>query len=113
MSNREPGIPPWFVYQELSWAHPSGAWAALEAQLVGGYFVDDANTARTPGYGLVNLRLGWDTTVGSWQISPFLGLQNLTGARYDGTVRLNAFAGRYYEPAPDRTFYVGMAIRGG
>jgi len=108
--NREPGIPPWFVYQELVYGDDSGLYAAVEAYLVGGYFVDDANTARTPGYGLINLRFGWDTTIEGWEISPFLGLQNITNARYDGTVRLNAFGGRYYEPAPSFNVYGGIRV---
>ncbi len=108
--NREPGIPPWFVYQELAFGHDSGLHAAAEVYLVGGYFVDDANTATTPGYGILNLRFGWDTTIGGWDVEPFVGLQNLTNARYDGTVRLNAFGGRYYEPAPGFNVYGGMRI---
>lgn len=108
--NREPGIPPWFVYQELAYGHDSGLYAAAEAYLVGGYFVDDANTATTPGYGLVNVRLGWDKTIGQWDLSPFVGFQNITNARYDGTVRLNAFGGRYYEPAPNFNVYGGVRV---
>lgn len=108
--NKEPGIPPWFVYNELAYGHDSGLFAAAEAYLVGGYFVDDANTATTPGYGLVNLRFGWEGTIGDWDVSPFVGFQNVTNARYDGTVRLNAFGGRYYEPAPSFNVYGGVRI---
>ena len=108
--NREPGIPPWYVYNEFAYRHPSGLHAAAEAYLVGGYFVDDANTASTPGYGLVNIRFGWDTNIGDWALSPFVGLQNVTNATYDGTVRLNAFGGRYYEPAPPFNVYGGLRI---
>lgn len=108
--NREPGIPPWLVYQELAYGHGSGLYAAAEVYVVGGYFVDDANTATTPGYGLVNVRLGWDESIGSWDVSPFVGFQNITNARYDGTVRLNAFGGRYYEPAPSFNVYGGLRV---
>lgn len=108
--NREPGIPPWYVYQELAYSHDSGLHVAAEAYLVGGYDVDDANTATTPGYGVVNLRFGWEGEVAGWKVAPFLGLQNLTNARYDGTVRLNAFGGRYYEPAPGFNLYGGLRI---
>lgn len=108
--NREPGIPPWFVYNELAYGHDSGLFAAAEVYLVGGYFVDDANTATTPGYGLVNLRFGWEGEFAGWNVSPFVGFQNVTNARYDGTVRLNAFGGRYYEPAPSLNVYGGLRI---
>ncbi len=108
--NREPGIPPWFVFQEVAYTHDSGLIAAIEGYLVGSYFVDDANTARAAGYGLINLRLAWSGMVGGWALEPFVGLQNLTNARYDGTVRLNAFGGRYYEPAPGFNVYGGLRL---
>ena len=109
--NDEPGIPPWFVYQQIAYTHANGIHAALEGYVVGNYYVDDANTAKTPGYGLINLRAGWDGSVGGWDLSPFVGLRNLTNAHYDGTVRLNAFGGRYYEPAPGFNLYGGIEIR--
>ena len=28
---------------------------------------------------------------------------------YFDNIRINAFGGRYYEPAPGRTFYTGLA----
>jgi len=108
--NREPGIPPYLVYQEILWGDATGFHAAIESYLVGGYFVDDANSASTPGYGLLNLRFGWVGEVGGWLVAPFVGLMNLTDARYDGTVRLNAIGGRYYEPAPGFNVFGGIEL---
>ncbi|MGH7290463.1 MAG: TonB-dependent receptor domain-containing protein, partial [Myxococcota bacterium] len=108
--NQEPGIPPWQVYQELLYQHPSGAFAALEAFIVDGYFVNDANTASSGGYALLNLRAGYEHTWGRWTVAPFLGLNNLTDEDYDGTVRLNALGDRYYEPAPGFNVYGGLAV---
>ncbi len=108
--NDEPGIPKWQVYQELFYRHRSGAFAALEVFLVDGYDVDDANTGRTNGYELVNLRGGGDYTIGRWRVAPFVGLNNLTDASYTGTVRLNAVGGRYYEPAPGFNVIGGVTI---
>lgn len=108
--NREPGIPPWQVYQELAYRHPSGLFAALEAFFVGGYYVNDANTDRSRGYPVVNLRLGYDRDLWGFGVSPFVGFNNLTDARYDGTVRLNALGGRYYEPAAGFNVYGGIGV---
>jgi iron complex outermembrane receptor protein len=109
--NQEPGIPPWHLYQELLYRHRNGAYAAIEALVVERYFADDANSARSPSYGLVNLRGGIEHAIGRWTLSPFVGLNNLSDAAYDGLVRLNAQAGRYFEPAARFNVYGGLALR--
>lgn len=111
--NAEPGIPPWVVFQELSATLPWDVTAALELFYLDTYFVDDANLARTPSYALLNLRLGWEYEAGPWQVEPFLALNNLTDTYYDGTVRLNAQGGRFFEPAPDFNLYGGVLVRWG
>jgi iron complex outermembrane receptor protein len=108
--NTEPGIPSWQLYQELAWQHASGLRVALEAFVVSDMFVDDANTASSRGYELLNLRASWQGEVGGVQVIPFLGLNNLTGERYNGVVRLNAQGGRYFEPAPEFNLYGGVTI---
>ncbi|HZR79913.1 MAG TPA: TonB-dependent receptor [Candidatus Binatia bacterium] len=109
--NDEPGIPGWQVYQQLAWRHPVGAFVALEAFVADGYFVDDANTARAPSYGLLSLRAGLRREIAAGiSVQPFLGLQNLTDASYAGTVRLNALGGRFFEPAPGFNVYGGIAL---
>jgi iron complex outermembrane receptor protein len=111
--NAEPGIPPWVVFQEVAASLPCDVRAAIELFYVDTYFVDDANTARTPSYALLNLRLGWEYATGPWTFEPFLALNNLTDASYDGTVRLNAQGGRFFEPAPDFNLYGGLLLRWG
>jgi iron complex outermembrane receptor protein len=108
--NDEPGIPPWQVYEELRYQHRSGLFAAFEAFVVNSYFVDDANLNRSPSYALCNLRAGYERTFGNWNVGPFVGLDNLADAHYDGRVRLNAQNGRFYEPAPTFNAYGGIAI---
>ena len=109
--NDEPGIPQWWIYQELRYDHPLGLFAALEATLVDGYFVNDANDASTNAYQLVNLRVGWDLALGAhWSVAPFVGINNLASQNYSGTTRLNALGGRYFEPAPTLNSYAGLAI---
>ena len=61
----------------------------------------------TESYGLLDLRAGWRGNIGSWQLGPYVNLSNLTDTEYNDNVRLNAFGGRYFEPAP------GFAVQGG
>ncbi len=109
--NDEPGIPGGLLHGELLYRSAAGLYAALEAQLVDGFYVDDANTTRAPGYELFDVRGGWERAIGRVHVEPFVGIQNLTGATYDGVVRLNAAGGRFFEPVPRLNVYGGVGIR--
>ena len=67
-------------------------------------------------YTLYDLRVGGTgIQLGSVQLSPFAGIQNLTDETYVSAVTINAFGfppgqERYYEPGPSRTFYVGGTL---
>src|SRR5262249_4922205 len=105
---REPGIPGWQVYQEFLYRHSSGVFAAREAFVVDGSPVNDAATATSPTHYVLNLRAGYEHTIGRFTIAPFIGLNNLTNSSYDGTVRLNALGGRYFEEAPGFNVFGGV-----
>ena len=109
--NDEPGIPQWWIFQELRYDHPLGFFAAVQAYLVDGYFVNDANTASTSAYELLNLRAGYQLNIGDhWSVAPYVGFNNLANQDYIGTVRINALGGRYFEPAPTFNTYAGIAV---
>ena len=67
----------------------------------------------TGDYLVSNLRAGYRRAGEHWEISPFVGINNLFDEKYIGNVRLNASFGRYYEPAPERNVYVGVLIHYG
>ncbi|MDG1401250.1 MAG: TonB-dependent receptor [Candidatus Binatia bacterium] len=107
--NAEPGIPPWQAFGELSWRGDSGLYLAAEVQGVGAIPVDDANLAKSPAYVTLGLRMAWTGMIGKhWQVQPFAGVRNLNGATYDGTLRINARGGRFYEPAARLNWYAGF-----
>jgi iron complex outermembrane receptor protein len=109
-----PGVP-------QSWGHAAlrltpalarGGWAEVETTYSSGYLVDDTLSARTSPWWATNVRLGWEGTVGggSLRASPFLGITNAFNRLYVGSVTINAARGRYYEPAPGRTVYLGVSF---
>lgn len=64
------------------------------------YTVADINfyaTFRTKGQNVV-------------QIRPFLTVRNITDSEYNSSVSINAFGGRFFEPAMPRNFLAGLAI---
>ena len=61
----------------------------------------------------MDLRLGRDFKRRAWTLQPFVGVRNVTRAKYDQTLRPNAFGGRFFEPAPLNEVYGGIEIRYG
>jgi iron complex outermembrane receptor protein len=111
---RVPGIPDHVLTVGVQWEHSSGAWAAWETRVVSAIEVDDANTAQAASYVVNGLRAGWRGRLPGWlgslSFGPYVGVDNVTNARYIDNVRINAFGGRYYEPAPALSAYFGARI---
>jgi iron complex outermembrane receptor protein len=106
---RIPGIP----IQQLqgSATFRNGAWyLVMEGETRGGVYVSDANTIRSPGYELMNARLGWDGTGRLSWLSTRVGVQNVFDRRHVTSVSVNATNGRYYEPAPGRVYFAGVTL---
>lgn len=85
----------------------------LEAgwRAVGPVAADAAGTAEVPGYALVHLRATqrFRLRAGA-QLGIFLHADNLFDERYTGFVQVNDPGGRYYNPAPGRSLFVGAAF---
>jgi iron complex outermembrane receptor protein len=109
--NTIPGVPENLLYGEVSYSHPSGVYTSLDALSVDDVFLNNANTESSDSYVVSNLRVGFIGNRGYWEFSPFIGVNNVTDKAYAGNTRINAFAGRFFEPAPDRHLYGGVSVR--
>jgi iron complex outermembrane receptor protein len=109
--NRVPGIPPNQLYGEVFYKSPSGFYGGLELFYVDDFFVNDSNTEKNSSYLVPNLRLGYQTKLFKhWEISPFLGLNNVFDEKYNSSVRVNASGGRFFEPAPGFNLFGGFSL---
>jgi iron complex outermembrane receptor protein len=107
--NRIPGIPRTSLYAELAWAHrPWGLETALEFRRVGKIYVDDSNTDAAPGASVVNLRVSLAQKLGRWSLREFLRVDNAGDRAYVGSVIVNEGNSRFFEPAPGRTWLLGL-----
>lgn len=107
--NRIPGIPRTSLFGEIAWRHrPWGLEAALELRHVGRVAVDDRNTDRAAAATTANLRVSFKQKAGRWSLGQFVRVDNLADRRYTGSVIVNESNGRFFEPAPGRTWLAGL-----
>jgi iron complex outermembrane receptor protein len=85
-----------------------GAFLLFENETAGRAWLDDANTVKAPAYSVTSARLGW--TAPRRHLSISTGIQNIFGRVYASSFAVNAARGKYFEPAPGRTFYVGLSL---
>ena len=109
--NQIPGVPQHLAYFDLSWFGESGYFAKFDLAYTGELYADNANETSIDSSQVSNLRLGYVGLYRELEVSPFLGVNNLTDESYNNNIRINAFGGRYYEPAPERNAYVGISLR--
>ena len=107
-----PGIPANWLHLMVR-AQPAafaGAWAEVQQTYSSGFLVSDVASTRTSPWWSTNVRAGWDGKAGSMRLAPFIGVQNAFNHQYVSSVVINAARGRFYEPAPGRNLYLGLAV---
>ncbi len=109
--NNIPGTPESLLHAELTWSHPSGLRGAWNALFVDDYAVNNTNSETNDSYVVSNIRFSYRWSSGPWELAPFAAVNNVFDETYNGNVRLNAFGGRFFEPAPERNVYGGLGIR--
>jgi len=109
--NTIPGVPAHYVHGSVRYQGLKGLWAAVDVTASAGLFVNDLNTVRTDPWQTVGVRMGWEGRVGGWRAAPFVAVRNLFDERYVGSVSVNAQFGRFFEPAPGRSGYLGVELR--
>jgi iron complex outermembrane receptor protein len=104
------GVPAHNLVSRLDLRTRPGIYLNFTHQFTEEIPLNDANTVYQDPYSLVNLRIGWLKSLGDWNLEIFAGIDNLLDASYSLGNDLNAFAGRFYQPAPTRNGYGGVKI---
>ncbi len=118
--NKLPGIPQSFVFSELLWSSQTlvavktrtslGTRAGLELTSAGRMFANDVNSASADGYTTLNAKLSQGWALGSALLTAYGRIDNLTDKRYVGSVIVNQAQLQYYEPAPGRSWTLGLRL---
>lgn len=108
--NSLPGLPDHRTYARAL-ARTSGFWAQSVFEFVSSFYANDSNSEKNDAYATLDLTLGHEGLyAGTMRFSPFFRISNLTDEIYNSSVVVNAFGGRFYEPAAGRTFQVGLNV---
>ena len=113
-----PGIPANTLYGELAWQPVGWFSTAVEGLYRSKLYVEDSNTAKAaPSYALFNWQARFEQKVGAMTFNQVLRIDNLLDREYIGSVIVAndngspGPAGRYYEPGPERAWYVGAGVQ--
>lgn len=75
-------------------------------------YLNDANTAKAEPYHLIGCQLGWKKREkGPYRLNIYAGVDNLLDETYSMGNDINAAGGRYYNAAPKRNYYIGIALQ--
>jgi iron complex outermembrane receptor protein len=74
--------------------------------------LNDANTAYADPYHLLQFKIGYQHRSSNryFQYNIFIGGDNLLNETYSLGNDINAFGGRYYNPAPKRNYFAGVQV---
>lgn len=109
--NTVPGIPDLRLNSSLSWS-PDPLLASLSYEYISAYSADNLNTSENDSYSVVDAKISYEFIFqnSGTSVQPFVNVRNLFDVRYNGSVVVNAFGGRYFEPAPGRNWQVGVSV---
>ncbi|MGV8942828.1 TonB-dependent receptor family protein, partial [Thermomonas sp.] len=108
---RMPGVPSQLLNARLRWGGALGWHAGVEFNAAGAVLANDAGTIVAPGYAIAGLNAGYVLETGLYQISTFARIDNLFDLNYVGSVIVEQANGASFEPAPGRTFYLGVKLK--
>jgi iron complex outermembrane receptor protein len=108
--NRLPGLPEHKLFIEADWRAADGRYARAGLRYVDSVYADNANRVRVDDYATLDLRAGRVWSAAGRRVEAWFGIDNVTDTEHVANVRVNATAGRYFEPAPGRMFLAGLEV---
>jgi iron complex outermembrane receptor protein len=109
--NQVTGTTPNLISAGLDFELDAGAYVDLTYQYIDKMPMRDDNTLFSDAYSLINARAGYRTRLGDhFKGEIYAGADNLADTKYAASIALNAADGRYYAPAPGRSFYGGLTV---
>lgn len=106
--NNIPGIPNDILTLSLEYKTKNELLLNLNFKSIGDIYANNSNTVVINDSNTLNIKIGKEFQLGKTSIYPFFIINNIFENNYYDNIRINAFGGRYYEPAPKRTIFGGI-----
>ncbi len=108
--NQVPGVAPHRIGSMWTF-YLGNHTVSSDAEWVGEYYANSTNTATNDSYLLFNGRYSFrGLSFENWRVQPFISVENIFNQRYNTSVSINAFGGRFYEPGSDRSIRAGLRL---
>lgn len=106
--NRIPGTARSTTGLEVAWQPATGWRTGAELRRSAQVWVNDANSESAPSFTTAALHAGHAWHLERWTVSAIARVDNVLDRRYAGSVIVNEGNGRFYEPAPGRSYTVKL-----
>jgi len=98
------------IYGEIAWKYqPLRFSTAFEGRHNSKSYVNDINTDTAPSYTIFSVRAGFEQDLAAWSFKEYLRVENIFDKEYIGSVRVNDANLRFFEPAADRNYLLGLS----
>lgn len=106
-----PAVAPHSIATGLDFNFSNGLFANANFYYSDKIPMNDANTAYASSYNLLGLKIGYEKLVqNKFRFKIFAGVENLFDEQYSLGNDINGFGGRYFNAAPGRNYFGGLAI---
>ncbi len=109
--NELTGVAPHNFLSRLSFHTKPGLYLNASFNFMDAIPLRDDNTIYSDSYQLVQFKTGFKTRILSdIEMDLYFGIDNLFDEQYSRGYDINAFGGRYYQPAPGRNWFAGIRM---
>ena len=108
--NRLPGLPQNLFNTDIYYINPRGYFMVMGFSRYSNIYLNDSNDQSTNPYSVLNLRLGNEFQIFGSRLKVHVGVNNVLNENYYSNLRVNAWGGRFYEPAPLVGAYLGTEV---
>jgi iron complex outermembrane receptor protein len=108
--NKIPGIPNDIFTLSIEHKTKNELFLNLNFKNIGTIYANNSNTIKIDKFNTFNFKIGKEFKLSRSIVYPYLIISNVFDKKYFDNIRINAFGGRYYEPAPKRTIFGGIRI---
>jgi iron complex outermembrane receptor protein len=110
MGNKLTGVPDEVLTIGLNAELFNHFYFNLNFNYTGSMPLNDANTVKAYAYRLWQNKIGWRGNIKKKAVDIYLVTDNLSNEQYSLGNDINAFGGRFFNPAPGRNFLIGCSI---